>query len=261
MIASLCAAVWLVAAAGQGDPVGQPVANRAWSIASGIESLSIRDVSRSGIPLETSPVSLDADAWMLAVTREGRRQDRSHLVGLRFLRSARIGLVSPVLRVPAPDDRVFRLDGRYEYRRSFLRDRWIRGLEFAAGPTGLVAWQRLERAIPPRDRLTVSDIEGGGGGLLDVRLARWSRIAIEGGWTAALVLGRTRHVLDGSGTAAQWQGGGGWLLSDHVGASIRLNDRFQLTVAYQRTGQARFASHRSQSDRRDRLEVGVTHVR
>jgi septum formation topological specificity factor MinE len=44
-------------------------------------------------------------------------------------------------------------------------------------------------------------------------------------------------------------------------SSATADNRFQLVVAYHRTGQARFASHRGQSDRRDRLEVGVTHVR
>jgi len=255
------AALLLAAAAGQSVPArSHSPDGRIWTVATGLEKFSIRDVARSGIPIETSPVAVDGNAWFLAVRHERRNLERLHAMEVSFIRSTGAGLATPLQRLPAPDDGVVRLDARYEYRRSFGRNRLARGLEFSAGPVGLAAWQKLDRSLPPNNAVAVSDVEGGGGGMVAARLTRWRRITFDGGWTIALMIGRTDHAIAQAAVNSDKQGGGGWRLEDHVSGSIRLSERVLLAAAYRRAGQVRFASHRGQSDRWNRFEVGVTYV-
>lgn len=168
---------------------------------------------------------------------------------------------TPIATRPDTGDQLSRIEGRYEYRRAWLRDRLARGLAVEAGLVGLAAWQSLVTDTPPANRLTTRDTEAGGGGTAGLRLERWRRVTLETTWTMALVLGRASEDVDAARTASSRRAGGGWLLENRTGGSFALRDGLWLSAFYTTAGQARFASHRGQSDRRGRLEVTVTHVR
>jgi hypothetical protein len=253
----LCAA----AVAASVPALAQPRAERLWSIGAGPERVTVRDISRAGFPIETSPVGLDVDAWSIAGRHERRSAERSHTFAVGLSRSTSLASVSPLVRVRHPEDTLDRVEGRYEYRRAFWRDRFARGLDLEAGVLGLAAWQALEQHRPPATRLTVRDREGGGGGLLGLRLRRWSRVRLETSMTVGLLIGSSGEDATSPDPLRSSRPGGGWLLDSRTGGSLRIGERYWLSAHYVTTGQVRVASHRAQSDRRGRLELAVTHVR
>lgn len=232
-----------------------------WSIATGRETASFRDVSRSGIPIESSPVALDGRGPLMSGRYERRRPGSSQAIAAVWVRASDFTLETPVSSLPAADDRFSRLELRYEYQRVFWRDRWVRGLAWGAGPVGLGAWQAIERHPSAGTTVRVTDAEAGGGGIVSTRLARWDRVRLDAALTTALVMGGVTEGGAPVTLARPRQAGGGWLIESRVSAAVRLWPRVWISAGYQSAGQMRIASHRSQSDRRARVEVGVTHVR
>jgi hypothetical protein len=265
MTAVFGAALLLLVAASDQGPVptstDDPAPQRLWTVAAGRQATSIRDITRSGIPLDTSPVSLGGHGVFAAARYERRGARASQSVSAGWARASALALETPSFRLPMRDDRVRRLDIRYEYQRFFWRDNGIRGLRLGAGPVALGAWQVVERHPSLSNTIKISDLEAGGGGVVSARLARWERVTIDAAWTTALVIGGVSEDNEPAITVRERQSGGGWLLQGRVAAAVRLTPGLWLSAGYTSLGQARFASHRGQSDRHARLEVGVTHVR
>lgn len=227
----------------------------------GHEILTLRDVSRSGIPLDTSPVGLETHVWLVAGRYEVRGVRRAHTFAGAFGRSASVKARTPIATLDENGHHVSRLEGRYEYRRAILRDRLARGLVFEGGLAALAAWQTLDSEAPPANHAVTRDVDIGGGAVAGVRLDRWPAVTLEATWTVALVLSRTSEELEAARADRNRRGGGGWWLDRRTGVSVRLDERFWISAFYTTAGQARFASHRGQSDRHGRLDIMVTHVR
>ena len=114
------------------------VAQSGWSMSAGPERFSLRDISRSGPPADASPVAWEGEgpSFVGIYTREGVR--RFHRVTIDLARASSFDYTGPVRTVSAPgSDHLFRIEGRYEYRRYFLDDLFVRGLDVGAGVQGI----------------------------------------------------------------------------------------------------------------------------
>ena len=256
--------VWTLAVAGARGVASQPPAagERSWTLRVGHESISVRDISRSGLPVETSPVGLEGGGVAFRGRYERTTRSRAHVISIGATPSfSGFAFASPVRREPAPRSRASSFHARYEYRRYLLRDAGIRGLDVGVGVVAHAGREIVERHAPPANVVRTADLESGGGGSFNARLRRWSRVRLDTSVSGLLVLGTTRetHAIDRA--AALSQAGGGWRIESTVTAGVRVTRKVWITGTWLGLGQVRYGSHRGLSERRAQLAVGVTHAR
>ena len=231
-----------------------------WSVATGQADLSLRDFAQSSIPLHTSPISLGTAGLAVIGGFERSTITRAHVVRVAILPARRLEFRGPAYSASAGDSDASSVRLRYECRWYPFRDVALDGLD--AGVSGLALGTRSairRRVLPANDRRIV-DLDGGAGVGANLRYRPGSRLRLQGGVSAVLVIGRTSDVHDVQADASsRW--GGGWLLGGSVEAAIRVASRVWLTAGFERTGQARFSSHRGLSERRREIAVGVAYAR
>ena len=253
----------LALAAAQASPLASvPAQQRSWTVTVARDAITLRDVSRSGTPVETSPMRLEGTGVAVHARFAVENRARAHVVSIGATPSfSSFDLASPVERLHAPADRGSDLQARYEYRRYPFRDVLARGLDIGAGALAHAGRRVIERRVPPANDIHISDLDGGIGATLGVRLRRWDRVRLDAGIAGLLVMGRTRetHSVDPDGGRAQ--SGGGWLLETSASAGARVSSTLWLTGSYEGAGQIRLGSHRGHSERRARFAIGVTYVR
>jgi hypothetical protein len=157
-------------------------------------------------------------------------------------------------------DSASRFEGWYEYRRYFLRDRFVRGLDAGAGLQGggrrLAMERHTETAL-----LTMSSTAGTLAGVAAVRFHRWARWAAEIDWTNGLAFLREhdRHSADALSDVHLW--GGGWSTDLTASGTVRVSRRAAITAAFLSTGEGNAVSHHNYAFARRRLAIGVTYDR
>src|SRR4051812_29129821 len=112
-------------------------------------SRSSRDIARSGPPADASPVSWTGVGPSLVIAYERSTTSRTHRFNVDIASAASFEYAGPVRQIEASsNDGVLRIEGRYEYRRSLLRDRFVRGLascNHVLGPSRVDAnWHVVE---------------------------------------------------------------------------------------------------------------------
>jgi hypothetical protein len=254
--------VCTLAAAHGVAPQPPAASERSWTLRVGHESISVRDISRSGRPIETAPVGLEGRGVAFRGRYERATRSRAHVLSIGATPSfSGFAFVSPVRREPAPLNRASSLHARYEYRRYLLRDAGIRAFDVGGGLVAHAGREVVERHAPPANVIRTADLETGGGGSLNARLRRWSRVRIDLSVSALLLLGTTREAHDIDRAAALTQRGGGWRIESTVTAGVRVSRELWITGTWLGLGQVRYGSHRGLSERRAQLAVGVTHAR
>ena len=124
------------------------LAQSGWSASGGRESFSYRDVARAGPPADASPVEWTGVGPSLFVMYERTNEIRAHRFNVDVASAGSFAYEGPVRRVAAPSgDSAFRLEGRYEYRRNYFRDKFVRGLDIPLGVQGLSRRLTLEREV------------------------------------------------------------------------------------------------------------------
>lgn len=239
-------------------PPGSPAVS--WSAAAGYESFRLRDVSRTGPPVDASPVAWAGGGLAFSVRHDRARPGRLHRFELALSSAGGFSFDTPVDSIPRPaGDRVTRLDGRYEYRRYPFRDLGARGFDLGVGVQGIGDYLWLTRRIEPSLALRQREVQLGAAVVVAARLRRWSRLDLEAAWSNAAVIARTheRHSADALATLDAW--GGGWLTELALTADVAIARRAAVRVSYLRSRQGRLSSHDSNATGRDRLTVGVTY--
>lgn len=247
--------------------VGTPVlctfvilAQAGWSASGGRESFTFRDISRSGPPADASPVSWTGSGPSLVAAYHRASVKRAHLFNVDIASAGSFAYAGPIRRIDAPsDDRAFRFEGRYEYRRFILRDRIARGLDCTLGVQGLARLLTLTRHAGG-----TQEYDSGGTGVAGVvgaRLHRWTRWSAEVAWTNGLTVLREHdsHSVDPLADTHLW--GGSWLTDLAVSGSARLTTHAALTASWLTTGEGNAVSHHSYAFERRRALVGVTYGR
>jgi hypothetical protein len=237
------------------------VAQSNWSFSAGPERFAFRDISRSGPPVDASPITWEGTgpSFVSIYTREGRR--RFHRVNVDIAAAYSFAYTGPVRSVPAPGgDRLTRLEARYEYRRYLLNDVIARGLDVGIGVQGLgrrLSFTRDTTGGVHRE----ADTTGAIAGSISARWHRSTRWSVEVAWVNGATLLHQHDALEaGTGdNGARW--GGGWLTDLDLEGVVRLSAPWSLSVGYLRTGEGTVTSHASYAFGRRRLVAGVIYAR
>lgn len=233
-----------------------------WTAAVGRQMFSFRDVARSRRPVEASPVR-----WRgTGPTVVGRfdRLHRGRLHRLAFTASSAGGFshASKVLSAPAPaDDRMNRVEARYEYRRYLFAGRLFDGFAVGLGVQGLGSRLSIAQHVAPGHRFRETATGAGAAGTVAARITRWRRIHVEAEWTNGALLGRSDAVHSADAFPAPGRLNGGWLTDASAVAELKIAARLWLVGSYVRTGDGILSNHHSYAMQRHHVSVGMTYGR
>lgn len=236
------------------------LAQSGWSVSGGREAFSYRDVSRSGPPADASPIEWTGDGPSLAVTYQRDNEKRAHRFTFDAASAGSFAYDGPVSRIDAPSsDSARRIEGRYEYRRYFFRDRFLRGLDIPLGVQGLSRHLALERQVTGTQSFTSNNL--GFAGSVGARFHRWQRWSAELLWVngMAFIWEHDSYSVDPS--SAVDLKGGGWLTDVSASGRVALTTHTWLTASWLTTGEGNYISHHNYVFSRQRITAGVTYGR
>ena len=235
---------------------------RIWRVGAGYEALSIRDVSRSGRPVDASPVTWEGRGPGVEVQYDRTSLRRLHHAQFNAGWAGGFELGTPLRTIPrSPAEKFAHFDGRYEYRRYPFRDLGLDGLDLGFGVEGGAVFrsqtQIFDPAIEVRQRgtdVTVAAVVAG-------RFRRWRSVQLEIAWGNGMAVGRmsTRHSTAAETDATAW--GGGWLTDLAARADVRLSGGIALFTSYFTTGRGRYQSHGASTTGRGQIMIGVAYAR
>ena len=243
-------------------PVTSPPVDVTWSIAAGYETWALRDIARSTLPMDGSPVSLEGRGPALTLRHERALRQRLHRFDLSVAAAAGFAYHTPTATIRlSSSDRIGRISGRYEYTRFPFVDVLIDGFDLGIGIQGNAARRSLSRELPGAGALRQTETEVGFGMPIVARLQRWARTEVEVAFSPGLAIGRSRQSHSaGTGIDDGYAGGGGTAeLTAHV--CVRLSPHVQLVTTYAGSHDWRLSDHRSYSARRRQLVMGVSYGR
>lgn len=232
-----------------------------WRFASAHDWYAFRDISRTGVPVDASPVTWNGTGTAVFVQHDRMRPRRLHRWTARASFLGSFSYDATVYSTARPSaDRARAFEGRYEYRRYFLDDVRARGIDIGMGIGAVAGRSSIERHVPLSmvQRESVTGI----GPMLVVaaRVHRWSR------WTGELTWGngaRFAHINEwnsiGATTNSHW--GGGWLSDLTVSADVAIAGRLSIAASYARSADGLLSSHNSFATSGSSLSIGVAYGR
>jgi hypothetical protein len=261
VLTSATLAVWLATMA-QAGPPGGGILTSGWFAAAGAESQSLRDISRGGPPVDASPVEWRGSGPSVSVGYERPGPRRFHRAGLDVSSARSFSYAGPIRRVAAArEDRLLRVEGRYEYRRYPFDDLFIRGFDAGVGVQGIgrrVTFTRRASAFGTQHN---AEVTAAVACVAAARLRRWTRWSADIEWVNGISAARARETLDVDPLADARRWGGGWLTDLSARLTVRLAARTALSVAYLRTGEGTMVSNNAYATSRERFAVGVVYAR
>jgi len=231
-----------------------------WRVASGYGWFALRDIARTGQPVDASPVEWHGQGITFEAARTRTNGTRVHRLDLTVSLIGDFQYRSPLATVDLPSaDRYRDLEGRYEYRRYFLSDFLMNGLDVGIGAQALGLYSSLSKHVGD---ITAHESSLGAGVAVvaAARLRRWSAFHAEVAWTNG---GRIQHLHDRHSespeTSSNW--GGGWLTNLELMGDVRLTRRTALAVRYVSAGEGLLAGHRNAALSHGSLSAGVTYAK
>ena len=220
------------------DPPALGSTASTWTAIAGVQQVSLRDVARTGPPVDASPVAREGSGPMLMAGYRRNRADRLHRVEFAATSAGEFSYVSSLgsAALPPQDDATS-LEARYEYRRYPFRDVAVRGLDLGVGVEALLDRTGLSRSFPPAISITDTLTRGGGGVVAAARLRRWRAAQFEAAWTNAALLARAAHSHSVDPLARSVQIGPGWLTDLDLIGLIRVTGRVSAVLAYRQSGE------------------------
>lgn len=233
-----------------------------WSVAGGKDTLELRDIARTGTPVDASPVAWRGSGPVFRLQHRRDKADRFHRLDLAGVWSGRFEYRTPVESFARSRRDSFRsVESRYEYRRYLFPDVLLRGFDIGAGVQGRTGLWWLKRSIAGDLETRESRAGLVAAIVAAVRFHRESRFSIEAGWSNGGHIGRSseHHTADLASDRTRW--GGGWLTDLEISADVALNRRTSLGVRYYHSDDYLMSSHRSFTSARRSLMVGVAYAK
>jgi hypothetical protein len=250
----------IAAVSGAQPPTADP-ARSAWRLSAGRDVAALRDISRTGIPVDASPVSWRGTGLGILAqhTRErGRwRQEFSAV----FTQATEFHYEMGDITIPRPsDDRFTRTDAHYALHRRLFSDVGIRGVSLAAGVRLGLGRTSVERHVPVDLTATESRISATTAFVVTLGFRRGRGPGLDVEWGNGGHVGRlsARHSSDQL-TRTQW--GGGWQTDLAIEGDIPIGRVTSLVARYLRSNDGVLSSHRSVASARSSLSLGVMYGR
>ncbi len=248
-------------AAAQDPPASAPAIDE-WTAVVGVQHMSLRDVARTGPPVDASPVARDGSGPMFVVEYRHNRPDRLHRVEFAATYTGDFSYVSSRgAAVLPPDDDAASLEAGTRYRRFPFRDVGLRGFDVGVGVEAILDRTVLSRSFAPVIVITDALTRGGAGVVAVARLRRWSAVQFEAAWTNAALLARAAQSHTVDSLAHSVQVGPGWITDLDAIASIRVAGHLSLVVAYRQSGEGLLGTRPAWAIGRRRATVGAEYVR
>ncbi len=239
-----------------------PSGDVSWSIRAGVETFSLRDVSRVGPPVDASPVAWVGRGPSLVIRFDRERPSRLIRAELLLASIGHFSYDTGVATSARPaGDHAFRLEGRYQYRWFPLRDVLMKGLDVGGGLQGIGAYVSLSRQMPPAIEFGQREERLGAGAIAAVRFHRWQPLTLEAAMVNGGMVARTALHHSAAAVASTSSWGGGWLTDFSVDATVRVATRTSLVVTYFTSGEGHLGTHRGYAAGRGELMAGVTYAR
>ena len=239
-----------------------PPAEVSWRVTGGSETISLRDIARTGTPVDASPVAWRGHGPALLIQHLRRSGRREHRFEVSAGRAGDFVYETSLESLARPEsDSSARVDGRYEYRRYLFSDVLVRGLDIGAGAQGGLLYRRRSRHVPDG----IEEAESRSALLTAVvataRFHRSPRVSVQVSWTNGGHIGRSveRYSVDAAANRTRW--GGGWLTELAIEADVAVTRRTYVTIGYLRGDDGLLSSHRSFAGARRALTIGVTYAR
>jgi hypothetical protein len=233
-----------------------------WRIGMGYEWVALRDIARSGRPVDASPVAWRGDGIGVEAEHSRTRGTRLHRYIISAAFDGHFVYRSPLGSSGRPaDDRYLSLDGSYEYRRYPFTDVVVRGLDAGVGVQAIAVLAAFTRHVPV-DLTTTRRLFGGGPALVAAaRLHRWSRVTGELVWINGGELLRywDRDGETTSSAPPHW--GGGWVSNLTASVTVRLGRQASLALTWAQSKDGRLATHQSWAASHGSVMAGVSYAR
>jgi hypothetical protein len=233
-----------------------------WRAAGGYDWFALRDIARTGPPVDASPVAWRGRGATVLLQHIRARSTRVHRFELLVSGAGGFAYDTRNLSTPATaSDRAWRTEGRYEYRRYMLDDLGADGLDVGLGVQAIGARSSIKRVVPVAIESRESITSMAPAVVVAARVRRWSGVRLEAAWINGMALARLgeRHSADAAASRTRW--GGGWLTDVVVSADVTVARRLALSVTYARIDDGLFSSHRSWTTDRRWLTFGVTYAK
>jgi hypothetical protein len=262
MVVASAALVVCLGIVAQAGPPGGGSLTSGWTVSAGVESQSLRDISRGGPPVDASPVSWRGSGPSLSIGYERGARRRLHRATLDVSQAGSFAYLGPIHRVAASgDDGLNRVEGRYEYRRYPFDDLLMRGLHAGIGVQGIGRHLTYTRRASTFAIQRNSETTAAAAVVAAVRVDRWTRWTADLEWVNGIstTYGTQRLDID---TLADLRGhGGGWLTDLSARFTVRVASTLALTVTYLRADEGTMLSSNASATARRRVIAGVTYAR
>jgi hypothetical protein len=246
----------------QASPPDGGASPAGWSVSAGAESQSVRDISRGGPPVDASPVEWRGSGPSINIAYERPGERRFHRFTVDVSSAGSFAYVGPVQHVTAPEgDRLWRFEGRYEYRRYPLDDLFMRGLHGGIGVQGIGRRLGYTRGASTFAQQHNHETAAAIACVAAMRIDRWRRWWADIEWVNGISANHGSESLDIDPLADASRWGGGWLTDLSARVTVRLTGKTALTVSYVRADEGTMVSHNAYAMSRRRITGGVTYAR
>ena len=234
----------------------------AWRIAVGRDEVSLRDIARTGTPMDASPVKWIGAGPGILVQHSRLKGRRAHRFEFSATRASHFEYETPIESIARPtNDSFVRLAGQYEHRRYLSTNLLVRGLDLGAGVQAGVSQSWLTRHVSDAIEASESQTSFAPALAATLRFHRGSGFNAEVAWVNGghISRSRERHTADAAASRVRW--GGGWLTDLVLAADIGLSRRTALLIHYLRSDGGLLSSHRNFTSARRSLSVGVMYAK
>jgi hypothetical protein len=243
-------------------PPNTPAASIAWTLAAGTNWIDLRDIARTGFPVDASPIAWHGSGVGFSAERLRERSARVHRLQFDVALVSEFEYRSNLASTARPrSDRHRAFLGRYEYRRYLRRNAWIHGLDLGVGVEGLERYTTETRHVETGIESSQSALTTAVSAVAAARLHRWSRVWGEVTWANGGLLARLHEQHSGSASETSSHYGGGWLTVFDAAVGWKINSRTSLTMRYVSGGDGLLSSHRNALMKRGSVLAGVTYGR
>jgi hypothetical protein len=154
-----------------------------WFVSAGAESQSYRDISRGGPPVDASPIKWRGSGPSISLGYERAGVRRLHRATVDVSHARSFQYEGPVQRMAASrEDRLRRIEARYEYRRYPLDDLFMRGFDAGAGVQGIGRRVSYTRAASTFGLQHNTEVTAAIACVAAARLYRWARWSADVEW-------------------------------------------------------------------------------
>lgn len=228
-----------------------------WTVSSGLELFSLRDIARSGPPVDASPVSWEGSGPVVVIGYDRTSPGRRHGFEVSFANASGFEYRSPLVSSSAASgDSASRVGWRYEYDRRIL-SRHVPALVAATiGVRGSGEFRSLIHSVDPSSDIGLSTRTAAAAVVLGASIGRGRRLSGDVRYGNAAVFGWLEPNRETSGSF-----GAGWTTDLDGGVAVRMSASLALTARVLKRGDGFLSSHRSFSLSNPRFTVGVCYAR